>query len=84
MDLIDAVPCQLAYVSKVAEPSQPLDIDRCAICLDQLILSEGDIVMIQCTHSFHSECLSKCLEITCPGSSSSSSLSARCLLPLFV
>ena len=26
-----------------------------------------DIVTIQCKHSFHGECLSKCLEISCPG-----------------
>lgn len=39
--------------------------EQCPICLGSLAAG-GDVVRILCNHSFHGDCISKCLEISCP------------------
>eukprot|EP00053_Salpingoeca_punica_P013111 m.117975 g.117975 ORF g.117975 m.117975 type:complete len:457 (+) comp16111_c0_seq2:40-1410(+) len=69
LDLLDSAVCDPVIVYGVHEqdaPAQTQGAETCAICLDALPEDGMDAVMIQCKHSFHATCLSKCLELTCP------------------
>jgi len=68
--------CQLAYVAKVESVKetegacQPIpgctELPTCPVCLERMDESVKGILTILCNHSFHSECLQKWGDTTCP------------------
>jgi len=68
--------CQLAYVAKVESVKDsegaclPIpgctELPTCPVCLERMDESVKGILTILCNHSFHSECLEKWGDTTCP------------------
>ena len=68
--------CQLAYVGKVEQlhPSEGAgmalakltELPSCAVCLERMDESVRTVLTILCNHSFHSSCLQKWEDLTCP------------------
>jgi len=68
--------CQLAYVAKVESVKEtegaclPIpgctELPTCPVCLERMDESVKGILTILCNHSFHSECLQKWGDTTCP------------------
>jgi len=68
--------CQLAYVGKVEQlhplegAGRPLpkltELPSCAVCLERMDESVRTVLTVLCNHSFHSSCLKKWEDLTCP------------------
>ena len=68
--------CQLAYVAKVEQlhptegAGQALprltELPSCAVCLERMDESVRTVLTVLCNHSFHTSCLKKWDELTCP------------------
>ena len=68
--------CQLAYVAKVEQlhpaegAGQALprltELPACAVCLERMDESVRTVLTVLCNHSFHTSCLKKWSELTCP------------------
>jgi BRCA1-associated protein len=55
--------------SKVMSPPPPpghVEVPRCPVCLERLDPHASGILTVLCNHSFHSECLTKWGDSTCP------------------
>jgi len=68
--------CQLAYVARVEAVKGSegaclpipgcIELPTCPVCLERMDESVNGILTILCNHSFHSECLEKWGDTTCP------------------
>ena len=64
--------CRAIWVSNIEvsptnkPPSNHTELPICAVCLERMDESVDGVLTILCNHTFHTECLVKWADLTCP------------------
>ena len=49
---------QIILLTEAQDPP-PLDLHRCTICLEDMLVEGEQLVLLECMHGFHRECICK-------------------------
>ena len=63
---VEPPPLGLAKALSPPAPPGHVEVPRCPVCLERLDPHASGILTVLCNHSFHSECLTKWGDSTCP------------------
>lgn len=62
--------CKLLYITRIEtfseDPAKIEETSNCAVCIDRMCADVESIITILCNHSFHTPCLSKWSDTSCP------------------